>query len=434
MPTIQNRRATAAQWTAANSVLAAGEIGFELDTNKVKVGDGLKAWGALEYLVYEDETPSLGSKWVPLGDSLTSFGAGAPQGAGWVEYVTHRTAGRFYLLKNAGVSGSNTTQMLARLQADVLDFSPKIVTFLGGTNDITQNVPFSTYQSNVTQIVDRVTAIGAAIVILSIPPRDLADQKLKTTSRWNAWLREFARSRNLHFVDIHSRMVDPATGGYRTGLGHSDGLHFSRAGAAVVGAAVIEQLSPFMPHGGVLRPTSNVDPENLATNGLLLDGPDSAPTDFLYSAAPAGVTMGRVDDPSFVGGKAWQVSAPNLAAATPSFSFYRSITSGYSPGDRLLMSVRFSISDTTVFGDSEKVGLSVIGLFYDAPAGQTLQYFARTLSLGGHHGVAHGVVTVPEGTTSIQLAANWSLPAGSSGVYRVGEYGIYNMTTMGVLA
>ena len=50
MPTIQNRRATAAQWTAANPVLAAGEIGFELDTNSVKIGDGLTPWETLSYL------------------------------------------------------------------------------------------------------------------------------------------------------------------------------------------------------------------------------------------------------------------------------------------------------------------------------------------------------------------------------------------------
>ena len=50
MPTIQNRRATAAQWTTANPVLAAGEIGFELDTNALKVGDGITPWGTLRYL------------------------------------------------------------------------------------------------------------------------------------------------------------------------------------------------------------------------------------------------------------------------------------------------------------------------------------------------------------------------------------------------
>lgn len=53
MPTIQNRRATASQWTAANPVLAAGELGFELDTNRIKIGDGLKSWTALTYFSEE---------------------------------------------------------------------------------------------------------------------------------------------------------------------------------------------------------------------------------------------------------------------------------------------------------------------------------------------------------------------------------------------
>ena len=56
MPTIQNRRATAAQWTTANPVLAAGEIGFELDTNSVKIGDGLTDWIDLPYLSDESLT------------------------------------------------------------------------------------------------------------------------------------------------------------------------------------------------------------------------------------------------------------------------------------------------------------------------------------------------------------------------------------------
>ena len=46
---MQQRRGTAAQWTAANPVLAAGEIGFETDTNKFKMGNGSSAWSALQY-------------------------------------------------------------------------------------------------------------------------------------------------------------------------------------------------------------------------------------------------------------------------------------------------------------------------------------------------------------------------------------------------
>lgn len=47
---IQIRRDTAANWTAANPVLALGEIGFETDTNKLKVGNGVATWTALAYI------------------------------------------------------------------------------------------------------------------------------------------------------------------------------------------------------------------------------------------------------------------------------------------------------------------------------------------------------------------------------------------------
>ena len=49
MTTILPRRGTAAQWTAANPVLAMGELGFETDTTRWKRGDGTTAWTALDY-------------------------------------------------------------------------------------------------------------------------------------------------------------------------------------------------------------------------------------------------------------------------------------------------------------------------------------------------------------------------------------------------
>lgn len=49
MTRIQLRRGTAAQWTSANPVLAAGEPGVETDTHTWKVGDGTTAWASLSY-------------------------------------------------------------------------------------------------------------------------------------------------------------------------------------------------------------------------------------------------------------------------------------------------------------------------------------------------------------------------------------------------
>ena len=51
---IQLRHDTAANWTAKNPVLMVGELGFEIDTNKFKIGDGVKNWNALEYAVKDE--------------------------------------------------------------------------------------------------------------------------------------------------------------------------------------------------------------------------------------------------------------------------------------------------------------------------------------------------------------------------------------------
>ena len=56
---MQQRRGTAAQWTAANPVLAAGEIGFETDTSKFKMGNGSSAWSALQYFANAAELASI---------------------------------------------------------------------------------------------------------------------------------------------------------------------------------------------------------------------------------------------------------------------------------------------------------------------------------------------------------------------------------------
>lgn len=48
--TFQFRRGTAAEWTQRNPTLLAGEAGYETDTNRLKFGDGVRAWSALPYV------------------------------------------------------------------------------------------------------------------------------------------------------------------------------------------------------------------------------------------------------------------------------------------------------------------------------------------------------------------------------------------------
>jgi len=46
---IKNRTDISSNWTTANPILALGEIGFESNTNEMKIGNGVTAWNSLAY-------------------------------------------------------------------------------------------------------------------------------------------------------------------------------------------------------------------------------------------------------------------------------------------------------------------------------------------------------------------------------------------------
>ena len=46
----QQRHDTAANWLLVNPILLRGELGVEIDTGKMKIGNGSSKWAALPYL------------------------------------------------------------------------------------------------------------------------------------------------------------------------------------------------------------------------------------------------------------------------------------------------------------------------------------------------------------------------------------------------
>ena len=51
---IQIRRDTKAKWANLNPILASGEMGFEIDNNRLKIGNGITAWNSLPYITETD--------------------------------------------------------------------------------------------------------------------------------------------------------------------------------------------------------------------------------------------------------------------------------------------------------------------------------------------------------------------------------------------
>jgi hypothetical protein len=63
---MQQRRGTATEWTNADPILAPGEIGWETNTNKFKIGDGVNNWSDLSYFLDEDALGGSIDDYVPL--------------------------------------------------------------------------------------------------------------------------------------------------------------------------------------------------------------------------------------------------------------------------------------------------------------------------------------------------------------------------------
>ena len=65
---MQQRRGTADQWISTNSgdgpILEVGEIGFESNTGKFKIGDGVSHWVDLDYFIDESDIDGITGDYV----------------------------------------------------------------------------------------------------------------------------------------------------------------------------------------------------------------------------------------------------------------------------------------------------------------------------------------------------------------------------------
>lgn len=69
--TFKFKRGMSSRWAELNPVLSQGEPGFEIDTGKLKIGNGINTWAELQY-VGEESTGGIIS--VNTKDSLPEVG------------------------------------------------------------------------------------------------------------------------------------------------------------------------------------------------------------------------------------------------------------------------------------------------------------------------------------------------------------------------
>ena len=81
---MQQRRGTAAQWTSADPILAAGEIGFETDTSQFKIGDGTNHWSDLSYFKNLEDLGGTLDDYIPLTQKEAANGVATLDANGYI--------------------------------------------------------------------------------------------------------------------------------------------------------------------------------------------------------------------------------------------------------------------------------------------------------------------------------------------------------------
>lgn len=261
---------------------------------------------------------------IVIGDSTDALGSGY-----WFNRLTIRSNQKVTYLRNAGVSGNTTTQMLARLGTDVIAYSPSICIIGGPTNDHSQGIPELTTRSNFEAMYNALSEAGIKVVVRNCWPNDTAGSsppwntvalRRAAIQRHNSWLQEWAGSKGIPVLDVYTPTVDPATGGFRSAIA-GDGTHPTEQGHDDAVTSIINNLPPVF-NGSVQLASAINEDHNLLVgkNGVFIgDSNADGVADNWQQINVLGATLTAAVSPAVgnvqhVGGTAGQVYQD---AATP---------------------------------------------------------------------------------------------------------------------
>ena len=136
---------------------------------------------------------------------------------------------------NAGISGQTTSQMLARFDADIVQFAPRAVVICAGTNDIAQNQGYISNEDilkNIASMCDMASKAGIKVILCSLLPANKYNwrpsvQPAELIKNLNARIKAYAGEKGYTFVDFWTPFAD-SEDGLPTQYS-SDGVHPNQA-------------------------------------------------------------------------------------------------------------------------------------------------------------------------------------------------------------
>jgi hypothetical protein len=143
---IQVRRDTAANWTTNNPTLADGEIGFETNSGKFKIGNGSSTWSVLDYFLDSSDllayltTASAASTYLTQASASTTYATKAELSN--ID-LSSASAAAVAAIVDSAPATLNTLNELAAALGDDANFASTVTTALG--NKLNTSTASSTY-------------------------------------------------------------------------------------------------------------------------------------------------------------------------------------------------------------------------------------------------------------------------------------------------
>ncbi|MDF1756615.1 MAG: GDSL-type esterase/lipase family protein [Verrucomicrobiales bacterium] len=167
---------------------------------------------------------------------------------------------------NAGIGGNRTTNLLKRVEKDVLAHNPTLVVMMAGTNDRLNSGGFVTienYIKNVENLATQIKASGASLILMTPPPcipellfsrhdpgkfadQSPADRMIEVRKV----LLKFAAEHNIPVIDFHQYLIDNNLAGpdeksllkNPANVGVKDGVHLTDPGYRRLAELVAEKI------------------------------------------------------------------------------------------------------------------------------------------------------------------------------------------------
>jgi len=194
-----------------------------------------------------------GDRVIFLGDSLTALAikdTHVPEGKGYVPRVREALKAKGVEVDAVATGGHKVTDLLKRVDADVIAKKPSVVVIQIGVNDASAGVTPEAFKSQLEELIGKLERGGARVVqctctcrIEGYNPQDAMDQKL---DRLADVARTIAREKKLPLIDLRKAFIeywkkhnpDNQPKGFLT----YDGNHWTETGHAYVAEQMLKTL------------------------------------------------------------------------------------------------------------------------------------------------------------------------------------------------